>query len=152
MPRAGGAGSYEQAIGASIARKRLGTSSSRMAARRTSSRQNPQRLDGRRAGCTLCDDASDAGGVAAHAVNHGRRHGVKEMQADEIESRLVGHDPRLVARLAARFEDRKLDEIETPLETCAPDDVGDVEHAAIGQDGQSLLHAFDTPDALDADR
>jgi len=48
-------------------------------------------------------------GIAAHAVDHCRRHRVEEMQPDEVEPGLVPDDAAIVPRLAVAVEHRKID-------------------------------------------
>ena len=53
------------------------------------------------------------------------------MQAHEIDAGHFRHQSLLVTRLAALIEDRQIDPAESRVKTRAPDDVRDIEHAAV---------------------
>src|SRR5678816_3652473 len=90
--------------------------------------------------------------VTADALDGRRRHRVEKLQADKIQPRLARHHAAIVPRVAVRVEDRQIDPREAWIEARAPDDIGDVEHAAVLEDGQPALDAGNTRYALDAGR
>jgi hypothetical protein len=85
-------------------------------------------------------------------VDHGRGHRVEEVQADEIESRLVADDPGLVAGLPVLVEDRELDSGEAGVIPGAPDDVCNIQDAAVPEEGLAVAHASDAGHPLHAGR
>ena len=89
-------------------------------------------------------------GVAPDARQHVRRNRVLEEQADEVEAGLLADDAALVPQLPVRVEDRQVDPAELPPEAGAPDDVRDVEHAAVLEERQAVASPHDAAAALDA--
>jgi hypothetical protein len=71
--------------------------------------------------------------VPADAVEHGRRRGVEEGEADEVETRLGLHEPAVVEWLGLS-EGREVDPGEVGIEARAPDDVCDLENPAALQE------------------
>src|SRR5206468_1431122 len=95
------------------------------------------------------DVSGDVPGVPPHAAHVLRGERVKEVQADEVETRL-GRDPALVRRLAVLAEDRHVDPAEVLPEARAPDDVRDVHDTSVLEDGQAVTDADSLRNALDA--
>jgi hypothetical protein len=83
-------------------------------------------------------------------MDHGGRHRVEKMQADEVQSRLVGGNSAHVHRFPVAPEGRKLNPGKAGMESGAPDHVGNVEHAPVVEQGQPVAHARGPGHALDA--
>jgi len=90
--------------------------------------------------------------VPADTVNHRRRHGIKKVQADEVQPRFVGHDSAVVYRLPILSEDRKVDPGKAGMEPGTPDHVLYLEDTAVLQQRQSVSHAYDSRYPLDTGR
>src|SRR5215831_19891533 len=73
---------------------------------------------------------------------------MKEVQADEIQPRLIGRHAALMAGFAVRFEDRQVDPGEAVAKAGAPNNVRDVEYAPVLQQRESVHDAIDLRHAL----
>jgi hypothetical protein len=70
------------------------------------------------------DRVRDVLGIASDTVDLAGRRSIEELQADEVQPRLLGDDPPLVEWLGVTVKDREIDPREVWTETGAPDDVG----------------------------
>src|SRR5206468_11334264 len=66
------------------------------------------------------------------------------------EARRAGHHSALVLRLTALVEDRETDPREAGLEAGAPDDVRDLDHTSVLEQGTTTFHTAHACDARDA--
>src|SRR5262245_18299350 len=71
------------------------------------------------------------------------------MEPDEGDPGFAGDDPARLYRLPVIMENRQLDPREDRVKSGAPDDVGNVERAAIGKNRQAIVHADRPADTLD---
>src|SRR5262245_52122617 len=83
----------------------------------------------------------DAVGVAANAVDHRRGHRIEEVQSDEVQAGLTIHRASRLPRLAIAVEDWQVDPREAGMEAGTPDDVGDVQRAAVLGSWHTVLDA-----------
>ena len=70
--------------------------------------------------------------------------------AHKVKSRLAVNQAARLARFAVRLEDRQIDPCQPEVVPRAPDNVGDVERAAVGQVRESVGHAGDPIDPAHA--
>src|SRR4029453_1126383 len=99
---------------------------------------------------TLLDRRGHAVGVPANPMNHGRREGVEEVEAYEIQPWLIECHASLLLWSAVRVEHGKVDPGEAGMEPCAPDDVSGFESPAVFEDGPAVLHPRHAWGPLDA--
>src|ERR1041384_1175078 len=90
--------------------------------------------------------------IAAHPVDHGGRHRIEKVEADEIEPRLAGYHPAMLLRLAVAAEHRKVDPGESRVESGAPDDVGDLGSASIVKNRYPIANSRGTRHPYDTGR
>src|SRR5262245_39194113 len=75
---------------------------------------------------------------------------MEKVQPDEVQAGRVGADAARMPRLAVRTEDRKVDPRQAVSEPRAPDNVRDVEHAAVLELRPAVDDAAYPRDALNA--
>lgn len=99
---------------------------------------------------TFCrNHVGEVGCITSHTVNLLRRDRVEKLQAQEIEPGLGLHDATVMSRLLWA-EYGEIDPRKARMESCAPDDVGDIEDAAVFELGLSVLGSGEPGDAFHA--
>src|SRR5262245_66689912 len=76
--------------------------------------------------------------VPADTHKCGRRHRIKEVQADKVESRNSVYDPKFMSRLTVFSKNRQIDPRKAVMVSRTPDYVRHVENAAIFQQRQPI--------------
>src|SRR3954454_15856302 len=89
------------------------------------------------------DPAGDVCRVPTAAADQHGGEGVLEGQPAEVEAGCILGDAAVLAGPAVVAEDGKVDPVEDLAEAGRPDDVGDVEHGAVGQDRQAVADVVD---------
>jgi len=78
------------------------------------------------------DGVDDAFSIARHADDGGGGHGVEVVEPDEEEAGHAGNDAAFVQRIAVGFKNGQVNPRKARFVAGAPDDVLDVEGAAVG--------------------
>src|SRR5262245_2569704 len=90
--------------------------------------------------------------IAADTVDCRGRRRIEKLETDEIQPRLARDHTGIVLRVAIGVEHRQVDPGEARMEARAPDDVRDVEHAAVLENWQTILDASDARHTRDPGR